>query len=105
VIASKELSHPTDPYAQQPEVFPRLEPEMMARVIAYGSEEWIAKGSRLFERGERNVDFFVVLEGELEILSVNRKGQAIVVTTVVEGQFTGEPSRASLRWATCAPDL
>jgi hypothetical protein len=29
---------------------------MMARVMACGSEELIAKGGWLFERGERNVD-------------------------------------------------
>lgn len=90
MIYREELSTPNDPYARQLEIFPRLSPEMMARVIAYGSEESIAKGCWLFERGERNVDFFVVLEGELEILSVNRKGQSIVVTTVPERQFTGE---------------
>ena len=77
-------------YARQLEIFPRLAPEMVARAIVYGSEESIAKGSWLFERGERNVDFFVVLEGELEILSTNRKGQTIVLTTVNERQFTGE---------------
>jgi thioredoxin reductase (NADPH) len=36
------------------------------------------------------VDFFVVLDGELEILSVDRASQSIVVTTVAERQFTGE---------------
>jgi hypothetical protein len=38
VITSDGLSHLNDPYARQPEVFPRLAPEMMARAIAYGSE-------------------------------------------------------------------
>jgi hypothetical protein len=33
VIASKELSHPANPYARQLEVFPRLAQEIMARVI------------------------------------------------------------------------
>ena len=36
------------------------------------------------------MDFFVVLEGELEILTSNRKGQTIVLTTVNEREFTGE---------------
>ena len=90
MTANDELSTSNDPYARQLEVFPRLAQEMITRVMAYGSEEWIAEGSRVFERGERNVDFFVVLEGELEILSVNRHGYAIVVTTLVERQFTGE---------------
>jgi len=100
VIYREELSVPNDPYARQLEIFPRLTPEMMARVLAYGMAESIMKGRWLFERGKRSADFFVVLEGELEILSVNRKGQSIVVTTVPERQFTGEldllNNRASL---------
>jgi hypothetical protein len=36
------------------------------------------------------VDFFAVLEGGSEILSLNHKGQSIVVTTVPETQFTRE---------------
>jgi thioredoxin reductase (NADPH) len=87
---SEEPYDRNDPYARQREIFPRLAPEMVARVIRFGSEESIAKGSWLFERGERNVDFFVVLEGELEILTSNRKGQTIVLTTVHEREFTGE---------------
>jgi thioredoxin reductase (NADPH) len=90
VIFSEEPPDRNDPYARQLEIFPRLSPEMVARALMYGSEESIAKGSWLFERGERNVDFFVVLEGELEILSTNRKGQTIVLTPVTERQFTGE---------------
>jgi thioredoxin reductase (NADPH) len=90
MIFNEEPYDRNDPYARQREIFPRLAPEMVARVIRYGSEESIAKGSWLFERGGRNVDFFVVLEGELEILTSNRKGQTIVLTTVNEREFTGE---------------
>jgi len=90
MIFSEDPPDRNDPYARQLEIFPRLAPEMVARAAVYGSEESIAKGSWLFERGERNVDFFVVLEGELEVLSTNRKGQTIVLTPVTERQFTGE---------------
>jgi thioredoxin reductase (NADPH) len=90
MVFSEEPYDRNDPYARQFEIFPRLSPEMVARAIVYGAEESIAKGSWLFERGERYVDFFVVLEGELEILSTNRKGQTIVLTPVTGRQFTGE---------------
>jgi thioredoxin reductase (NADPH) len=90
MVFSEEPYDRNDPYARQFEIFPRLSPEMVARAIVYGAEESIAKGSWLFERGERYVDFFVVLEGELEILSTNRKGQTIVLTPVSGRQFTGE---------------
>jgi len=90
MIFNEEPYGRNDPYARQREIFPRLAPEMVARVIRFGSEESIAKGSWLFERGQRNLDFFVVLEGELEILTSNRKDQTIILTTVNEREFTGE---------------
>ena len=37
MIYREELSIPNDPYAREFEIFPRLIPEMMACVIAYGS--------------------------------------------------------------------
>jgi CRP-like cAMP-binding protein len=81
---------PTDAYTRQLEIFPRLSPEMVARISTYGSRETLPKDCSAFERGNRNVDFFVVLEGELEILSVDRSDKSIRVTTVSEREFIGE---------------
>jgi thioredoxin reductase (NADPH) len=61
---------PTDPYLREAQTFPRLSEEMAARVAAYGREERLAKGTLLFTRGERGVDFFIVLEGAIEILTL-----------------------------------
>ncbi|WP_158792909.1 FAD-dependent oxidoreductase [Granulicella sp. L60] len=88
--AAQGAFDPTDAYTRQLEIFPRLSPEMVARISTYGSRETLPKGCSAFERGNRNVDFFVVLEGELEILSVDRSGKSIRVTTVSEREFTGE---------------
>jgi NADPH:quinone reductase len=38
-----------------------LKPEMMLRSLAYGTEEIVFEGARLFQRGDCHVDFFVVL--------------------------------------------
>jgi thioredoxin reductase (NADPH) len=42
---------PSDPYAREAQTFPRLSPEMTARIAAYGKEERLAKGTLVFARG------------------------------------------------------
>jgi hypothetical protein len=44
VIFREEPFHHNAPYARQLEIFPGLAPEMVARAMVYGSEEWLAKG-------------------------------------------------------------
>ena len=83
-------NHPTDPYARRSEIFPQLTAEMVLRIAAYGTEEIVPEGAWLFQRGDRDVDFFVLVEGKLEILSLDRKSENTLLTTVEEGQFTGE---------------
>jgi CRP-like cAMP-binding protein len=81
---------PTDPYARKAQTFPRLSEEMAARVVAYGTEERLPKGTFVFERGERSVDFFFVLEGDIEIFDFDEDGRPHVLTVHGERQFTGE---------------
>jgi thioredoxin reductase (NADPH) len=81
---------PTDPYAREPQTFPRLSEEMAARVADYGNEESLAAGTLVFERGERSVDFFFILEGRIEIFDLDEQGKPTVFTVHGEHQFTGE---------------
>ncbi len=81
---------PTDPYAREAQTFPRLSPEMAARVAAFGREERLPAGAAVFERGQRGVDFFLVLEGRVEIFERDAEGRPHVFTTHGERQFTGE---------------
>ncbi|HEV7252202.1 MAG TPA: FAD-dependent oxidoreductase [Mesorhizobium sp.] len=81
---------PTDPYARQAQTFPRLSEEMMRRIRAYGQEEALRPGTLVFRRGERSVDFFVVIEGEVEIFDLGREGRPNVFTVHSDRQFTGE---------------
>ena len=46
---------------------PRLSVDTTNRVANYGVEQGLRKGTRLFERGQRGVDFFLVLEGNIEV--------------------------------------
>jgi len=81
---------PTDPYAREAQTFPRLGSEERARVANYGIEQGLRKSAVLFQRCQRSVDFFVVLEGSIEIVDLDRDGLPVVLTIHREGQFTGE---------------
>jgi thioredoxin reductase (NADPH) len=79
-----------DPDAREAQTFPRLTVEMMQRVAGYGSEEAIAAGTPVFTRGERSVDFFVVLDGSIEIFDQDKHHVPRVFATLRERQFSGE---------------
>ncbi len=81
---------PTDPYAREAQTFPHLSPEMVARVAAYGREEVLGEGAMVFSRGERSVDFFLVLDGAIEIFDLDDTGRPNVFTVHGPSQFTGE---------------
>ena len=81
---------PADPYARTAQTFPRLSEEMSARVARYGVEERLPAGAHIFTRGERGVDFFVVLDGSIEIFDLDDYGRPNVFQTQGARQFTGE---------------
>lgn len=83
-------SDPTDPYERSQQTFPRLSAEMTDRVASYGQEEALPAGVLVFERGQRSVDFFLVLEGSIEIFEPGERGEPNIFTVHGERQFTGE---------------
>ena len=87
--AAREVD-PTDPYLREAQTFPRLSIEQVRRVSAYGREEPVEDGALLFERGQRGVDFFLVLAGEIEVFEPGPGGNTALVTTHSARQFTGE---------------
>ena len=80
---------PADPYERERQTFPRLTAEQIERLTPYGTLEDHAPGTMLFDRGERSVDFFLVLEGAVEIFDLDG-GEARVFTIHAGSQFTGE---------------
>jgi thioredoxin reductase (NADPH) len=74
--------------AQQ--TFPRLSEAMIRRVTDYGAVEQIAAQTLLFQRGQRSVDFFLVLTGCIDIFDVDEKSQVLPITHHTRGQFSGE---------------
>lgn len=81
---------PSDPYEREEQTFPVLGEEMAARVAGFGKEETLPKGASLFERGQRGVDFFLVLEGSVEIFDFDEAQKPNVFTVHGARQFTGE---------------
>src|SRR5665213_1715650 len=81
---------PTDPFQRIAQTFPQLSEEMVERIGHYGAEELFAPGAPLFMRGDRNTDFFLVLEGTIEIFEQEEDDRVKVLTTYTQRQFTGE---------------
>ena len=81
---------PTDPMHRREQMFPRLSPDMVKRIAVYGEEEAVPAGTLLFQRGQRGADFFLVLEGLIEIFELDKFGQANVFTIHAARQFSGE---------------
>ena len=75
---------------REAQMFPHLSDEMAARVAAYGTQESQPKGTMLFERGQRSVDFFLVLSGNIEVFGGDGHGHAKIITVHSAGQFSGE---------------
>lgn len=79
-----------DPYAREAQTFPVLSEEQADRVAGYGVRETLPAGTLVFERGQRGVDFFLVLEGSIEIFDTDPDGRENVFTVHGDRQFTGE---------------
>jgi thioredoxin reductase (NADPH) len=80
----------TDPYSREGQTFPKLNAEMTLRAAAHGAEEGVAAGALLFERGQRGVDFFLILDGAVEIFVSDSCGTPERITLHDARQFTGE---------------
>jgi thioredoxin reductase (NADPH) len=81
--------NPSDPYERRAQTFPQLTDEQVERAAEFGAVQALPKGTVLFDRGDRTVDFFIVVEGSIEIYEPSPSGP-IVFTTLGKNQFTGE---------------
>lgn len=71
------------------ELYPRLSEDETKMVLTYGDEVLVSAGTRLWEVGERNVAFYLVLDGQMDILRRDEAGEHIVYTHE-RGGFSGE---------------
>lgn len=68
----------------------KLNADMMRRILAFGEEEVAAPGALLFARGDRSTDLFIVISGMVELCEHWRSGEIHAMTTLTQGQFSGE---------------
>jgi thioredoxin reductase (NADPH) len=86
---SQQLPVTFDVTARRAQMFPALSPELSARIAACGVEKTFEDREILFEHGDRDLPFYIVLEGELEIVHPNA-GKEEQVTVHHAREFTGE---------------
>jgi thioredoxin reductase (NADPH) len=80
-----------DMAARQPQMFPTLDDAQIARIARFGHERTLAAGELLFDEGEYRLNFYVILDGEVEIVSPRGPTEDLV-TVHARGHFTGEVS-------------
>lgn len=68
---------------------PPLDPDALAELAAFGTERAVEAGDVLFGAGEDAYDFFVVIEGAVDIIRPGLDGEALI-TSHGEGRFIGE---------------
>ena len=80
-----------DPYKQ---AFPVLSPAQIDRVRAVSNLRSVKPGEILFEPGDTNVPFFVLLSGAMEIVQPHLGGERPIAKHG-PGEFTGEMTMIS----------
>ena len=88
---TQRLPTPFDVEGRRAQMFPALSPDELARVAAFGVERTYEDRQIVFEQGDREYPFFIVLEGELEILHPRADGED-PITVHRAREFTGDVS-------------
>jgi thioredoxin reductase (NADPH) len=70
--------------------FAKLTEEMLERIVSYGREEIFPASVPLFTHGERQVDMFVVLDGQVDISLPIANGESRVFASHHRLDFSGE---------------
>ncbi|MEO8188870.1 MAG: FAD-dependent oxidoreductase [Acidobacteriota bacterium] len=74
------------PIPNADEIFPKLTPAQIARIAPFARERTFADGESVWKQGDRNRPLYVVVAGEIDIVS----GSDLVVTVHHSGQFSGD---------------
>ena len=89
-LVSEPPIDPSDPYEREGQTFPRLTPDQIARAAEFGVEETVPEDAMLFERGQRSIDFFIIIDGAVEIFDRDDACEPSVIHVHLAGEFTGE---------------
>jgi thioredoxin reductase (NADPH) len=78
-----------DSAARRAQMFPQLSDAQIARIARVGTRRDVPAGAVLFEQGDLSTPFFVVLDGEIEVVHPTNSGES-AITVHEAGGFTGE---------------
>ena len=78
------------------QIFPTLTPAQIRRIAVHGHMRTMQRGEVLIEQGDRNIPFFVVVSGQVEIVRPSDAGETLI-TIHRPGNFTGEVNTLSGR--------
>src|SRR3954466_6484143 len=93
-MASTPVSSVLDPNTQ---AFPILTPAQIDRVRQRSQPRQVSKDEILFDPGDSDVPFFVLLSGAMEIVQPCPDGERPIATHNKRGEFTGEMTMVSGR--------
>jgi len=96
------LAYPPGCMDRYEQIFPRLTDAQISRISPAGRRRSVQAGELLYEAGDQNTDFFVVISGGVE-LARPVAGVEQQIARLGPGQFTGEINMLSARraWARC----
>src|SRR5215469_1612907 len=78
------------------QIFPVLTESQINRIRPYGKIRHVKHGEIVFETGDANLSFFVLLSGKLDVFQAGVSGERPIVTHI-PGNFTGEMTMISGR--------
>src|SRR5258708_16107507 len=78
------------------QAFPVLSVSQIDRIRSYSRSRHVAAGDILFEPGDENVPFFVLLSGGMEIVQPDLAGEHLIARHG-PGEFSGEMPMISAR--------
>jgi len=84
--------------SQTDRLFPTLTPAQIKRILAMGRRRAVNHGEVLVDVGDKDVPFFVVISGEIQVLQPLERTETLI-TTHRANQFSGEASLISGRRA------
>ncbi len=84
------LNDPSDPWRREAQTYPVLPQDMIDRVRPYGEHQVVHEDSIAFTRGDRALDLYLILTGELEVHAEHPIEGRQYLYSYRAGQFSGE---------------
>lgn len=81
---------PSDPWLREAQTYPVIPQEMIERVRKYGELQVSHDNSIAFSRGDHALDFYLILEGEMEVHADHPIKGRQYLYSYRAGQFSGE---------------